>query len=211
MSIAQLMRDMAAAGAPMEAIIMAVEALEARDNAAKAEREKTAERKRRQRARERGEVVAVTVTGQSHDNHCDTAIPPKNPPQTPHKITPVYNNPPTPQGGDVVDLTGKPIFTGRKPRKREVEFDLPSDIPAEPWDAWVSMRSRMRKPLTEQAKRLAVAKLQEFAGQGHGMAEILNNSTMNGWQGLFAPTAKPGAPPTGSGQWDALTRRRGNA
>ena len=98
MSIAQLMRDMAAAGAPMEAIIMAVEALEARDNAAKAEREKTAERKRRQRARERDGHVTVTDVSQDIAETDPLSLPPNekisNPPtHTPGNITPARKGP----------------------------------------------------------------------------------------------------------------------
>ena len=70
------------------------------------------------------------------------------------------------------------------------------------------MRTRIRKPLTEQAKRLAADKLLGLVAKGHSAAEILNNSTMNGWQGLFEPTAKPTL--TGSGAWDAFTIRRGS-
>jgi len=163
----------------------------------------------RERLRERNASdVTRDVTDSVTSDVTAEIVPPKNPPQTPHKITPVYNNPPTPQGGEVVDLAGKPIRAPRKPRNREAEFVLPPQIPAEPWDAWVAMRTRIRKPLTEQAKRLSAEKLLGLVGKGHSAAEILNNSTMNGWQGLFEPTAKPLA---ASGQWDALTRRRGAA
>lgn len=171
------------------------------------ERRRASDRERQQ-AKRAADKVDCHVT--SRDVTVVTngdAIPPKNPPQTPHKITPVYNNPPTPQGGEVVDLAGKPIREPRKPRNREAEFVLPPQIPAEPWDGWVAMRTRIRKPLTEQAKRLAAEKLLGLVAKGHSAAEILNNSTMNGWQGLFEPTGKPAA--TGSGQWDALTKRRG--
>jgi hypothetical protein len=66
-SIAALIRDMIAAGAPAEAIALAVEAIEARDNADRDRRAKTAARKAAQRARD-AEDMSVTVTGQSQDS-----------------------------------------------------------------------------------------------------------------------------------------------
>ncbi|HEX8556429.1 MAG TPA: hypothetical protein VF695_17155, partial [Sphingomonas sp.] len=59
MSVSDLMEAMAAAGAPMEAIVLAVRALEAKDAEIEARRAGDRERKRRQRA--------GTVTGQSRD------------------------------------------------------------------------------------------------------------------------------------------------
>lgn len=66
MSYSELIRSMIAEGATPQLILLAVEAVEARDNAAAEGREKAAERKRRQRAKERD--ADVTVTGQSQDS-----------------------------------------------------------------------------------------------------------------------------------------------
>ena len=60
--MAELIRSMAAAGATPEAIAIAVEAIEQRDEAIAAKRAVERDRKRRQRER------AGTVTGQSRDN-----------------------------------------------------------------------------------------------------------------------------------------------
>ena len=83
------MKRMADAGAPIEAIIMACEAVEAEQNKQMVEREKAAERKRRQRERDRD----VTVTGQSQDKAETTPFPapPKDNNQTPPTHTPVNN------------------------------------------------------------------------------------------------------------------------
>lgn len=169
-----------------------------------AERRRAYDRERKRRNKSGGMPV------ESAESVEQDGTPLKVSPHTPLPKTPVYNNPPTPQGGEVVDLAGKPVREPRKPRNREPDFVLPPEIPAEPWDAWVAMRTRIRKPLTEQAKRLAADKLIGFVGKGHSAAEILNNSTMNGWQGLFEPTAPKPAPAAGSGAWDAFTRRRGS-
>lgn len=65
MRVSELMEAMSAAGAPMEAILIAVRALEGRDDALEQKRSVERERKRRQRAR--GRDTDGNVTGQSRD------------------------------------------------------------------------------------------------------------------------------------------------
>src|SRR5215207_4678798 len=72
MSIAALIRRMSDAGAPPEAIAIAVEAIEDAQSGLAAKRAKDAERKARQRA--------GTVTGQSRDSHGTNAECPKDTP-----------------------------------------------------------------------------------------------------------------------------------
>ena len=97
MSVAALIRDMIAEGATPQLILLAVEAVEARDNAAAAERAKTAERKRRQRDRERD--MAVTVTGQSQD--MEESTPSLSPPND------IYLTPPIPTPVNILPRTRK--------------------------------------------------------------------------------------------------------
>lgn len=93
MSIAALIRSMADAGAPAEAIALAVEAIEAANGAAGRQREAARERKRRQRAIARDE--GVTVTGQSRDTNETVTLSPLPLPPSPQ--TP---QPPTPTPGE---------------------------------------------------------------------------------------------------------------
>lgn len=92
MSVADLMQAMADAGAPMEAIIIAVRALEEKDAVLAAKRAVERDRKRKQRG---------TVTGQSRDTDGTvTDIPsPQSPPlkstPDPEKITPPLTPQPT--------------------------------------------------------------------------------------------------------------------
>lgn len=84
MSVATLIRRMAEAGAPAEAIALAVEAIEAAQAQIEAGRTAARDRKRRQRERN------VTVTGQSRDMDVTvTPHPPSLPssPQTPQQPT----------------------------------------------------------------------------------------------------------------------------
>jgi hypothetical protein len=87
MSIAALIRQMADAGAPIDAILIAVEAIEASQAAIEAKRAADRERKKRQRERDK----TVTVTGQDRDCHSDIAE--KSPPFSPPND--IYLTPPT--------------------------------------------------------------------------------------------------------------------
>lgn len=84
MTVAELIRKMAEAGAPTEAIAIAVEAIEARDGQMAERRAAERDRKRRQRAAQ-AEARPGTVPGQSGDK----TLPPKErSPEPPKEITP---------------------------------------------------------------------------------------------------------------------------
>jgi hypothetical protein len=114
MKPSDLVEKMMKAGATLEACVIALKALEDKDDADAQRREKAAERKRRQRAKD------VTVTGQSRDSHGDKVSKEKSP-HTPLK----ENNPPiVPPSGDVCEFerfwTAYPRKQGTsKPKARD--------------------------------------------------------------------------------------------
>lgn len=61
-------------------------------------------------------------------------------------------------------------------------FAPPDWIPREPWDAW--LESRKRKP-TLRALEMAVEKLEKLKGLGSDPGEVLSQTVVNGWTGLF--------------------------
>lgn len=83
MSIARLIEEMAAAGAPIDAIVLAVREIEERASVDAERRAKATERKRQQRERERD--GHATVVGQSSDTPRPPSFPhtPKHPPISP--------------------------------------------------------------------------------------------------------------------------------
>ena len=85
MSLAALIRSMAAAGAPAEAIALAVDALEGAEAKLALQREAARDRKRAQRAKDRD--GHGTVTGQVWDGHA-APLPLPSSPQTPQQPTP---------------------------------------------------------------------------------------------------------------------------
>lgn len=68
-------------------------------------------------------------------------------------------------------------------------------VPSDEWAAFEKMRTRIRKPMTEEARRLAVRELARLRDEGHDPAEVLNQSVMNSWQGLFPIKARARASP----------------
>jgi hypothetical protein len=71
--------------------------------------------------------------------------------------------------------------------------DAPAEwIPADAWTGFVEMRSKIRKPLTtERAVTLIVKDLEKFKAQGHDPGTVLDQSTKNGWQGVFPLKGEP--------------------
>lgn len=54
------------------------------------------------------------------------------------------------------------------------------------WNDYIQHRNQIRKPLTDNAAKLVVRKLQKFAEEGMDPTEVLEQSIENGWSGVFA-------------------------
>ncbi|MGB4466000.1 MAG: hypothetical protein WBI55_07780, partial [Eubacteriales bacterium] len=62
---------------------------------------------------------------------------------------------------------------------------VPDEILSE-WNAYVDMRKKIKKPMTDKAALLALKKLNELAPDDYEKQKaILNQSVFNSWQGLF--------------------------
>jgi uncharacterized protein YdaU (DUF1376 family) len=75
--------------------------------------------------------------------------------------------------------------------KRQVKptlerFVVPDWVDQETWEAWEQMRVKIRKPLTDKARRLNLTKLAELRSQGQNPNAIIDQSTANGWAGFYA-------------------------
>ena len=53
------------------------------------------------------------------------------------------------------------------------------------WREYKKMRKLIKKPMTEYAENLAIKKLANFMVNGHSYEQILEQSILNSWQGLF--------------------------
>lgn len=75
----------------------------------------------------------------------------------------------------------------KRARATAVAFVPPSDIPEAEWEAFEDMRRRIKKPMTDKARTLAVNRLRELADAGFPPGDVLNHSILNNYQGLFPP------------------------
>ena len=74
-----------------------------------------------------------------------------------------------------------------KPKKEatDVAIVLPDWMPLETWQAYLSMRKRIKKPPTDYAVKLLINKLNGFREKGQDVKEILERSITSSWQDLY--------------------------
>jgi uncharacterized protein YdaU (DUF1376 family) len=87
--------------------------------------------------------------------------------------------------GDRHTVTGTDTRTIKRKAKAQAPFVLPVWIPAAAWSGYVEMRQRIRRPMTDKARSIAVQKLESLRHEGQSPAAVLEQSTFNSWQGLF--------------------------
>jgi len=73
-------------------------------------------------------------------------------------------------------------------------FVLPDWISAEDWTSYEAMRERMRKPMTDGARRLVVLELEKLRKGGEVVADVLQQSVRNSWLDVYPVKAKQGKP-----------------
>ena len=64
-------------------------------------------------------------------------------------------------------------------------FALPEWMPEAAWNGWVKMRARIKKPLTERARDMAVSKLKAMRDGGHDIEKILERSEFKNYVDLY--------------------------
>lgn len=80
-------------------------------------------------------------------------------------------------------------------------------VAPELWKAFVEMRKKIRKPLTDKAAQLICAELQRFKERGLNHIKSLENSIRNGWQDVYEPKE----PKYGKGGADRAARNAVNS
>lgn len=171
MKVSELIEAMSAAGAPMEAILIAIRAIEEGQDAIDSRRASERDRKRRQRAK--GGDMDGTVTGQSRDSHEDNplSLPPNekisNPPtHTPENITPAR------KGGRT-----KPHIPAK-----------PDDVSGQTWADFVQHRKVKRAPVSETAMA-GIRREAKIAGWS--LEAALAETVSRGWQSFKAEFVAP--------------------
>ncbi len=62
---------------------------------------------------------------------------------------------------------------------------IPEWLPRDEWRGFVSMRRKIKKPLTDRAVTMALRKLGELRDGGEDPAAVLDQSTLHCWQDLY--------------------------
>lgn len=176
MKVSDLMQAMADAGAPMEAILIAVKAIEESQDAIETRRAGERERKRRQRAK--SDEKDGTVTGQSRDNavtvtdEAHLSLPPNE----------NISNPPTHTPGN-----------NTRARKGTVLAAKPEAVSDQVWGDFQALRKRKGSPLTETA---LAGIADEARKAGWPLEAALKKCVVRGWQGFEADWLKGEKPPS---------------
>lgn len=193
--IASALKHMLAAGMPADAIVAAVAEMEAQMQAGApdpvAEKRRRYDRERKRNAKLSGGIPvesADSVESAESGPFLDKEIPPR----PPKEINPIPVRDTHPRDADLIAVPvavklAVVIATCRAIGKIKPPFSLPTHIPEDPWNDFVAMRRGMRKPMNDRAKELAVIRLDKLAADGWPPGDVLNNSTMNSYQGLVPP------------------------
>ena len=88
--------------------------------------------------------------------------------------------------------TGKEAFVQPDRSKKRLcanvePINLPDFIDAELFANFIQHRKEIKKPLTPHARDLIIKKLSDFNSRGLDANKALENSIINGWQGVFEP------------------------
>lgn len=73
-------------------------------------------------------------------------------------------------------------------------FNPPEWLNKELFGEYVSMRQKMRKPMTDYAKTLAVKKLSGLMDQGYDQDALINLATESNWLSFYPPKTAPNKP-----------------
>ena len=84
------------------------------------------------------------------------------------------------------------------PKNKEVA-SLPDWVPLEAWQGFCEMRKKSKTAFTERAKTLLIGQLHMLKESGEDIAKVLDQSTANGWKGVFV--LKGGNGKTQSAPW----------
>jgi len=83
---------------------------------------------------------------------------------------------------------GKDIKNISLPKKTIVpanKIDIPEWINQEDWVALLDHRKSVRSPINDKSQKLIIEKLKRFKEQGMNVSDVIKESIINGWKGIF--------------------------
>lgn len=73
-------------------------------------------------------------------------------------------------------------------KKEDIEkeaYIIPDWMPRQAWEEYVSMRKKIKKPMTKYGMYLATRQLDGMRLDGQDIEAVLNRSTQHSWTGLY--------------------------
>ncbi len=64
-------------------------------------------------------------------------------------------------------------------------FEIPDWVPREEWFNFIHHRKHIKKPMSDQAQKIAITKLQKLRDQGEEISEVINQSILSGYPDLY--------------------------
>jgi len=84
-----------------------------------------------------------------------------------------------------VDAPETETETYKGETETETKGDFPDWLPMEDWNAFLEMRQSIKSKPTPKAMKMLITKLDKLRNEGHDVSEVLQNSIMNNYKGLF--------------------------
>ena len=104
------------------------------------------------------------------------------------------------KGGDggAIGTPSNPISNQNKKQNNNKNnkqhiFIVPDWIPQDAWQGFIEMRKAGKGAFTDRAKQLIVNQLKTLHSEGQDVAKVLDQSTANGWKGVFPLKTQQGA------------------
>lgn len=182
MNTSDLMQAMADAGAPFEAIILAVRALEAKDEAIQAAEQEAADKRAAHAEWKRNNRAAKRELDNPSDVHglsMDMA-------RTVHAAPPALDKEIPPRPPKEINPTPRATRAGALARKAG-GFGPPNGVDLTTWNVFCSQR---KKPVSEIAYTRMLTTLAESADAGWPPGEIVERSIEKNWETLFTPSER---------------------
>ena len=76
--------------------------------------------------------------------------------------------------------------------KQAATFRLPEWVPADAWNGFVEMRTRIKEPMTDRAVTLLINKLDKLRSEGHDPEAVLDQSIIGNWKTVYPLKNEPG-------------------
>jgi hypothetical protein len=67
----------------------------------------------------------------------------------------------------------------------KAKFTLPEWVPANAWADFEQMRVKLKKPMTDRARALAISKLDTIRGEGHDVAAVIEQTIEHSWDTFY--------------------------